>query len=100
MLDQLKKRLVQVKGAAVATAFAAAPLIEAKLRRDATTRRGNVPSYGDKGDVPIAAEVRSQAILVTAPDWCLEKADKRGQVDGWTEIVQGQARRILGGDTR
>mgnify|MGYP007024621251 CR=1 FL=1 len=38
-----------------AIAAASAPQIAAQLRADATTGRGNVPSYGKFGDAPITA---------------------------------------------
>ncbi len=97
MFDSTRKRLIQLKTAPAEVARAAAPRIEAQFRSDATTKRGNVPSYGDRGNVPITAEARPEAILVTGPDWCVQKAAKEGQIDGWSDIVREEAARILSG---
>jgi len=98
MLDRLKDRLVKIKGAPLDVARAAAPKIQAKLRADATTRRGNVPSFGKMGEIPITAEVRPEAITVTAPDWVMKKARVKNQIEAWIGIVQFEAARILRGE--
>lgn len=97
MFDALKTRLRRLVSAPAEIAFRAAPLIERKLRDDATTRRGNVPSYGRMGDVPIAVDVRGTSLEVKGPDWVLEKAREKGQVEEWAEIERETARRVLGG---
>lgn len=97
MFDHLRKRIAEIKSAPALVAAASAPRIQAKFRADATTRRGNVPSFGKLGDVPITATARPEAVTITGPDWCVEKAVERGQVDEWVEIVREESRRILGG---
>jgi hypothetical protein len=93
--DRIRERIVRVKGAPAVAAAAAAPRILAKLRADATTRRGNVPSYGEMGNIPIAVEALPEAIVVRGPDWVLRKAAKLGQVDEWADIVREEAARAL-----
>lgn len=98
MFGTLKKRIIQLKGAPAEVARAAAPRIQEQFRKDATTKRGNVPSYGKLGEVPIMARALPKAIRVTGPDWCITKAEKRQQIDGWVDIVQQEARRALRGE--
>lgn len=89
-IELIRQRLLEIKGAPFAAARGAAPRIEQKLRKDATTRRGNVPSFGRMGDVPISVEVRNDAVIVKGPDWVLAKAQEKGQVDEWAAIVQDE----------
>ncbi len=98
MFERLRTRIRELVNAPEAIARAAAPRIEAKLRADATTRRGNVPSFGPMGDIPIRAEVRATSVVVTGPGWVIEKAAELGQVAEWADIEREEARRILGGD--
>jgi hypothetical protein len=100
MFDRTKERLGSFAGAAAAVASAAAPRIQATFRRAATTRRGNVPSFGPRGDVPIIAKARPEAIYVSGPAWCVAKARARGQIAGWRNIIREEARRIFGGGER
>lgn len=100
MFERTKKRLVQMKAAPALVAKAAAPRIQAQFRADATTKRGNVPSYGDKGDVPITATPRPEAVVVSGPAWCVEKAQEKGQIDGWVGILKEEAQRIFVGGGR
>lgn len=95
-INRIRDRLLQLRTAPERVARAAAPRIEAKFRADATTKRGNVPSFGAMGNVPIRAEVRPEAILVHGPDWCIDKAVSLGQVDQWVAIVHEEAARIMG----
>ena len=96
MFDSIKKRLQEIAGAPAKTKRRAAPRIETKLRADATTRRGNVPSYGKMGNVPIRAEVRADGIAVSGPDWVIEKAKQKGQISQWDEILTEEASAVLG----
>lgn len=96
-IDRIRERLERVKAAPVKIAAAAAPLIQEKLRADATTKRGNVPAYGRMGNVPIVAEARPQAILVTGPSFVIRKAEEKGQIDEWVSIVRRESQRIFGG---
>lgn len=95
--DRVRQRIVQVAASPAAIAAAAAPRIRAKLVADATTRRGNVPSYGAMGNVPIAASARADAIVIDGPDWVLKKARERGQVEAWVGIVHEEAARVAAG---
>lgn len=98
--DRLRERIAQVRAAPDEIARAAGPRILAKFREDATTARGNVPSYGPKGNIPIAVEARPEAIVVTGPDWCIQKAQEKNQVESWTGIIHQEAARILRGGGR
>jgi len=94
-IELIRQRLIDIRGAPFAAARGAAPRILRKLRADATTRRGNVPSFGRMGDVPIAIEVRDTAsaatVVVKGPDWVLKKAQQLGQVEEWKEIIHDEA---------
>lgn len=90
-LELVRERIAQIRTAPERVAQRAAPLIEEKLRRDATTKRGNVPSFGKFGEVPIVATPTPNSIDVTAPDWVLKIAQERGQVDGFVEIIMDVA---------
>jgi len=93
----LRERIKEVRGAGKVALANAAPRILAKLRGDARTRRGNVPSYGKFGDVPITSKVESNAIAVTAAGWVMNKADSAGQIDEWADIVREELREAVGG---
>lgn len=90
-LELVRERIAQIRTAPERVARRAAPLIEEKLRRDATTKRGNVPSFGKFGEVPIVAVPTPNSINVTAPDWVLKIAQERGQVDGFVEVIMDVA---------
>ena len=95
-IDLLRERIVQIRTAPERIAQIAAPLIQDRLRSDATTKRGNVPSFGKFGDVPIVATPTPSSIDVTAPDWVLKIAQERGQVDGFVEIIMDVAAQEMG----
>ena len=80
-----------------AIAEKSAPEIEAKLRADATTGRGNVPSYGKFGDVPITARASGETITVTAAGWVMKKAIDLDQPEEWLGIVRENVRAEFGG---
>ena len=90
-IELVRKRVLEIKAAPFAAARGAAPRIEARLRADATTRRGNVPSFGRMGEVPIATEVRGDSIIIKGPGWVLAKAQEKGQVEDWKGIVFEEA---------
>lgn len=92
MFDALKKRLDAIERVPVAALPRAAARIEAKLRADATTKRGNVPAYGPMGDVPIEATATADSIKVRAADWVMGKARDLGQPDEWTDILASEVR--------
>lgn len=99
-LEYFKSRVRKLEVSAFDSAQMAAPQVEARLISDATTRRGNVPSYGEFGNVPINAQIEVTAtganINVNAPDWVLAKAEEKGQVDGWLGIVDATIQDIVG----
>lgn len=90
-LELLRARVTEIKAIPVVVARRVAPKIEARLRSDATTQRGNIPSYGERGDVPIAVEVRHEEIHVNGPDWVLQKAEQKGQVENWHDMIVDEA---------
>lgn len=93
--ELVRQHVQQVRAIPSIVAQRSAPRIEQKLIADATTRRGNVPSYGRRGDVPIAVEVRADEIHVHGPDWVLRKAQSKAQVDGWKDIVADEAAKLI-----
>lgn len=97
MFDSIKRRLREILDASGEIKRRAAPRVQARLRQDATTRRGNVPSFGKMGNVPIVAEVRPEGIYVNGPEWVMEKAQEKGQPADWAEIVIEETRDVLGG---
>lgn len=97
MFEKTKHRLQGMKRAPVEALRQAAPKIHARLRSDATTARGNVPSFGKFGDIPITAKVRASQVVVTAADWMMEKAKDEGQPKAWAGIVRGEAKKALRG---
>jgi hypothetical protein len=89
MFDALNRRLVQIKALPALVARRAAPVIQARLTKAATTRRGHVPSFSPGGpDVPIAATANGDTITVTAVDWSMAIAIDRGQPAEWIEDVR------------
>jgi hypothetical protein len=92
MFDALRARLDRLMQPRAGAALQrAATRIKDKLAADATTGRGNVPSYGKFGDVPIAVDVRSGSISVTAADWVMAKATELGQPSEWADIAKEEA---------
>lgn len=93
MFEKLKARLKALVATPKTAAERAAPRIEEKLKSDATTRRGNIPSFTPGGpDVPIAVTAEGNEIKVNAVDWVLRKANERGQPAEWAEIVREEVR--------
>ena len=88
MFTSLKNRLRSIQSAPARIASESAPLIEARLKRDARTRAGNTPQG-------IQATPRAEAIVVTAPDWVLKKAREKGQIEAWKDLVRETMRRVL-----
>jgi hypothetical protein len=97
MFAKTKLRLEAMKRVPAEALRQAAPRIQAKLRSDATTARGNVPSFGKFGDIPITATVRAGQVVVTAADWVMEKAKDEGQPKAWAGIVREEARKVVRG---
>ena len=93
---RLRVRLAQFTSGEIAQrALAkAAPRIQAKLREDATTKRGNVPGYGEMGG-PITVTAQSTGITVRAPDWVMNKAYDLAQPEEWNAILGEEIRRSV-----
>jgi hypothetical protein len=96
-IDYLRRRIVQVREAPAEALRVAAERIEAKLKDDARTKRGNVPCFGAMGNIPIRAEVTGPEIHVHAADWVLRKANDKGQIDEWTGILSEEVSRFAEG---
>ena len=100
--DRLQVFIAALPDRVSAIAEKSATEIAAKLRADATTKRGNVPQFspGAKGhpggDIPITATAAGDTITVSAPDWVLAKAIDRGQPDEWIGIVRENVRAEFG----
>lgn len=95
--DRLQAFVAALPDRVQAIADKSAPEIAAKLRADATTGRGNVPSFGKFGDVPITATAADETITVTAADWVMEKAIELDQPAEWIGIVRENVRAEFGG---
>lgn len=94
MLERLQIRLAQIERAPEEAKRRAAPRIQAKLREDATTRRGNVPAFGELGG-PITAAPVADGVVVRAPGWVHDVARKRGQPEEWQDILADELRDAL-----
>jgi hypothetical protein len=101
IFDRIKARIRELTAAPQTIAERAAPRIEAMLISDATTKRGNVPSFapGAKGhptgDVAIRVTAEGDEIRVNAPDWVMRKAREYGQPSEWGAIVREESARGL-----
>ena len=99
LFDRAIARLDAVLHAPADAASRAAPRIEARLRDDATTRRGNVPQFGPGaeghpgGYVPISATPVRDGVDVRAAAWVLNKAREKRQVEAWVDILREELRR-------
>lgn len=94
MFEKIRARLKALTEAPRTITERSAPRIQAKLIADATTRRGNVPSYSPGGpNVPIRVVSIGDEIRVTAVDWVLRKAADKGQHEVWAGIVREEAKR-------
>ncbi len=91
MFAAIRKRIDEVEAAPAKVGVTAAARIQAKLRADSTTRRGNVPSFGKFGDVESVAEGSASEIRVTGAGWVIDRAKELGQVEEWRGIVGEEA---------
>jgi hypothetical protein len=96
LLVQLRARIGEIRRVGDVALTNAAPRILAKLTGDARTKRGNVPSYGKFGEVPITSKVEGRAIAVTAADWVMGVAEKKGQPEQWADILREEVHSALG----
>ncbi len=90
MMDVLRIRLREIAAAGSLALPRAARRIQAKLRADATTKRGNVPE--------ISAKVSGDAVIVAAPEWVHAKAEELGQPADWRDILRDEVRRAAEGE--
>lgn len=99
LVDKIKAYVKAFRAAPRTVAQRSAPRIQERLRADATTRRGNVPTFapGPKGhpsgDIPITVTAVGDGIQVNAPDWVMRKAAELGQPATWGAIVAQEAKR-------
>lgn len=99
-IELCRDRLAQVRAHPEVTARFAAARIQENLIHHATTRRGNIPSYGAMGDVPIAVTVEGSSVHVSGPDWVLKLAQEKGQVAEWERIIIETSEQISSGILR
>jgi len=92
-LPLLKKRLAYFEGVVSDITATAAPLIERVYVVDSTTKRGNVASYQPGGEnAKPSARASGDRITVSAVDWSMRIAVKRGQPAKWIGILERVAR--------
>lgn len=72
----------------------AATRVQAHLREDATTRRGNVPGFGELGG-PITAAPTDDGVSVKAPGWVHDIAAREGQPASWSEDLADEVSKAL-----
>lgn len=90
-LHRLRARVADIEAAPSRALPRAAERIEARFRADATTRRGNVPGFGDMGG-PITVTAQATGLAVVAPAWVMDKAYELGQPEAWREILREELR--------
>ncbi len=97
LFDAPLRLLKELTGAPQRAARRAAPRIQAKLRADSTTARGNVPGFdpGPKGhpfgNIPSTATAVGANVIVECPDWVGAKAVEFGQPAEWDAIATEEA---------
>jgi hypothetical protein len=87
VLHRLRARVAQIESAPERALPLAAARIQEKFRADATTKRGNVPGFGDMGG-PITVTAQSTGLRIAAPEWVMDKAYELGQPDDWKDILR------------
>jgi hypothetical protein len=92
---RMRDRLRRVQIAPEVALANAASRVQEKLTKDATSKRGNVPSFGKFGKVPIAATVSGNSLNVTAAEWVMKKAQSLGQPREWAAIVKDELRKAV-----
>lgn len=80
----LRRMAEGIKRAEERAAEIAAPQIQEELRRDATTKRGNIPPG-------IVARASGVTVLVDAPGWVHRKASELGQRKKWAAMMRDAA---------
>jgi hypothetical protein len=99
-IDLIRERIAEIQATPSVVATAAAPRIEEQLKSDARTKRGNVPCFGPMGTIPIEVTAQGNEIRVTAANWVLAKAQKKGQPEVWLGIVREESARAFSGGHR
>jgi len=93
MFEAMRARIASLRFAGRRACEAAAPRIEARARDDSRTKRGNVPSFGDRfGDIPTTAVADGETIEVTAADWVMARAKNLDQPSAWAGILADAVR--------
>ncbi len=95
MLARLQVRLAELSRVPALALPRAAARIQAKLRQDSITRRGNVPAYGEMGGPSTAVARGDNEVIVTAAGWVQKKARELGQVGEWKAILEEEVERAL-----
>ena len=83
-------KLITPNGAALSVAAAR---IKRELVADATSKRGNVPSYAKFGDIPIDVKPVADGVSVTAADWVMSAARKYDEPSKWAAIAKEEVTR-------
>lgn len=97
IFDNILSTIKDLSGAPQRAAQRAAPRIQAQLRADSTTRRGNVPTFAPgpaghpSGTIPSTATAAGGEVRVVAADWVMAKAEERGQPAQWEAIALEEA---------
>ena len=84
----LRRMAEGIRRAEERAAEIAAPQIQEELRRDATTKRGNIPPG-------IVARASGVTVLVDAPGWVHRKASELGQRKKWADMMRASAAAAL-----
>lgn len=95
-LGRFNARIEWVRTAPSRARAEVAARVQATLRADATTKRGNVPSFEPGGPaIPITATPVADGVRVRAVDWVMKKARERGQAETWKEIATEEIAREI-----
>jgi hypothetical protein len=86
-LREFQSQLDDMRDIGPRIAAEAAPIIEAKYRSDATNHLGHVPA--------LSVTPSGSAVSIDAPEWSLELADKKGQIDEWVDILADVGERLM-----
>jgi hypothetical protein len=96
-LDRMQHRIREIRAVAPRALGSASAQIEETLRSDSKSKRGNVPSYGKFGNVPISAAANDTEIRVTAAAWVIARARDLGQPAKWAGIIRAKIAAALAG---
>lgn len=96
MFTRLRARLADIQAAPSRALPIAAARIQAKIRSDSTTKRGNVPAFGDMGS-PTTVTAQATGITIRAADWVMSKAYDLAQPEDWRAILRDALRAAVKG---